>query len=209
MKMLKPMFSTEGMKPLRAGDVVCVTDIAPDDFFSKMLGNIIIGVTKLRSADGDSEFRHSALITSMVGDTFEALTKFTRNNIYTKYNGYRVIIGRHKDMTPEGFEYAHKILSDKYEGKTYPYFRLLAQLTSVTAKWFPMTKPVCSELTRMHGLLAGCRDYEDEVFPKFDNMEDHFDWAHKKSKSYTPDNQADEIRGADLWEVIYYGDFNV
>ena len=194
---------------LKPGDIVCVTDLSPDSFMDGWLGKLIVAVTKARSADGDAEFRHSLMITSNQGDTFEALWKFSRRNLFIDYTGYKMIIGRHKDMTPEGFEYAHKILSDKYEGKYYPFFRLLAQGTAVTAKWFPMVKPVCSELSRMAGLLAGCRDYPDEVLPTFKNDEERFKWVHKKAKGYTPDNQADEIRGADLWDVISYEVLNV
>lgn len=62
---------------LKPGDIVCVTDLSPTGFFDKMLGKLIVSVTKARSADGQSEFRHSAIITSMQGDTFEALNKFS------------------------------------------------------------------------------------------------------------------------------------
>lgn len=194
---------------LQPGDIVCITDLSPDSWMDEWLGKLIVSVSKARSADGDAEFRHSLMITSIEGDTFEALWKFGRQNLYTDYSGFKMIIGRHRDMTPEGFEYAHKIVSEKYEGRYYPIFRLTSQWSAVTAKWFPMFKPVCSELTRMTTLLAGCRDYPDETLPPFNNDMERFKWAHKKAKGYTPDNQADEIRGADLWDVLFYGDFNV
>lgn len=193
---------------LKPGDIVCVTDLSPDSFMSKMLGKLIVAVSKARSADGEAEFRHSLIITSMEGDTYEALWRFGRQNIFTDYMGYKLIIGRHKDMTPEGFEYAHKILSEKYEGKLYPFVRLTSHITSITAKCMPMVKPVCSELSRLLLLLSGCRDYSDEEFHTFDNPDEHFKWASKKAKGYTPDCQADAIRGDDLFDVVEYGAFN-
>lgn len=194
---------------LKPGDIVCVTAISPTSKMDEWLGKLIVSVTNKRSSDGNAEFRHSLMITSTEGDTFEALWRYSRQNIYQDYLGYRVIIGRHRDMTPERFEYAHKIVSRKYEGKRYPVLRLLAHATTVTAKWTPMFKPVCSELTRITTLLAGCRDYEDEKFPIFYNDDAYFKWAHDKAKGYTPDNQADKIRGADLWDVQHYGDFKL
>lgn len=194
---------------VKPGDIVCVSTLSPRSWMDKCLGKLIVSVTNARSSDGHAEFRHSLMITNIEGDTFEALWHFDRQNLYQDYLGYKVIIGRHRDMTPEGFEYAHRILSEKYEGKLYPVLRLLAHGTTVTAKWTPMFRPVCSELTRLVTLLAGCRDYEDEVLPTFHSVEEHFKWAHDKAKSYTPDNQADKIRGADLWDVMKYGVFNV
>lgn len=194
---------------VKPGDIVCVTGISPTSTMDKWLGKLIVSVTNKRSADGNAEFRHSLMITSMEGDTFEALWRYSRQNLYKDYMGYKVIIGRHKDMTPEGFEYAHKIVSEKYEGKLYPVLRLLAHATTVTAKLTPMFRPVCSELSRITTLLAGCRDYEDEVFPIFNSSKDHFKWAHDKAKGYTPDDQADKIRGADLWDVMEYGVLHV
>lgn len=194
---------------LRPGDIVCVTDLSPTTWLDNFLGKLIVTVSKARSYDGHSEFRHSLIITSIEGDTFEALWKFSRQNLFIDYTGYKLIIGRHRDMTPEGFEYAHRILSKKYEGKRYPIFRLASHATTVTARMFPMIKPVCSELTRMLTLLAGCRDYPDEEYHIFDSVDEHFKWAHKKSKGYTPDFQADIMRGADLWDVVEFGDFNV
>ena len=194
---------------LKPGDIVCVTGLSPRSWMDKCLGKLIVSVTNARSSDGHAEFRHSLIITNIEGDTFEALWKFDRQNLFQDYLGYKVIIGRHKDMTPEGFEYAHRIVSEKYEGRRYPVLRLLAHGTTVTAKWTPMFIPVCSELTRLTTLLAGCRDYPDEKFPIFKNDEERFKWAHNKAKGYTPDNQADAIRGDDLWGVMKYGAFNV
>ena len=194
---------------LKPGDIVCVSSLSPNSRMDGLLGKLIIKVTNNRSADGSSEFRHALMITSTEGDTFEALWRYDRQNIFKDYIGYKVIIGRHRDMTPEGFEYAHRILSEKYEGKRYPVLRLIAHATTVTARWTPMFRPVCSELTRLETLLAGCRDYPDEKFPTFNSIDEHFKWAHKKAKSYTPDNQADEIRGADLWDVLEYGHFKI
>jgi hypothetical protein len=171
------------------------------------LGKLIVSVTNKRSPDGQAEFRHSGMVTSIQGDTYEALWRFGRQNLYTDYLGHKIIIGRHRDMTPEGFEYAHRILSEKYEGKIYPVLRLLAHGTTVTAKWTPMFRPVCSELTRLFWLLAGCRDYPDEEFKTFSSDKERWEWAHKKAKGYTPDNQADSIRGDDLIDVIQYGSF--
>ena len=192
---------------VKPGDIICVTGLSPRSKMDEWLGKLIVSVTDKRSSDGHAEFRHSAIITSIQGDTYEALWEYGRQNIFTDYLGFKVIIGRHRDMTPEGFEYAHRILSEKYEGKRYPVLRLLAHGTTVTAKWTPMFKPVCSELTRLFNLLAGCRDYPDETFPTFNTDKERFKWAHKKAKGYTPDNQADSIRGDDLIDVIKYGSF--
>ena len=193
---------------LKPGDIVCVTDLSPEGFMDKMLGKLIVSVTKSRSADRESEFRHALMIINSEGDTFEALSTFKNLNMHKDYKDHKIIVGRHRDMTLTGFNYAYNIVNKKYHGKRYPWYRLLAHGSSALSGWTPMIKPVCSELTRMFTLLANCRDYEDQKFGEWDNPDIHFNWAHEKSKGYTPDNQADMIRGADLWDVIFYGDFN-
>ncbi len=172
------------------GDIVCVTGTPDDGWQNNALGWMIRKVSSIRSSDNHATYRHSLVITDRAGNTFEALWRYRSQNFWDAYRGCQVIVGRHTDMTPEGFKRGIAWFK-QYEGKLYPVFRLLCHATQLTSKWPPEWlvrgwKPVCSE--GVGGTLdhARCRGFS-------------------YYKGLTPDNLADRIRLWDYFDIIFEG----
>jgi len=128
---------------------------------------------------------HGGFIVSPNGATMEALWK-VRNAHITDYIGKRVLIFRHKDMTPEKFDYSFRKIFQEHWGQTYPFYRPLYILSPVLCKAFTK-KAVCTELEAKFFWYLGMMPH----------------W-----RGVTPDNIADQVcfySRHGLWQIIYDG----
>ena len=132
---------------LRKGDIVCTMN--PDIF-----GETIISVQKLWSKDNDAKYNHCVIITGEDGDSFEALEKIKKTNLFLDHYGEECIIFRHSLMTNEMFEKGFDSIK-KYENNTYPIWRLFLGVIPPLMKMFGTGDfLVCSELAAK--FLIGC-----------------------------------------------------
>jgi len=158
-----------------------------DIFFSEnswMFNWIIKAYQKQSSPDGKSEFGHAGTIIDFSGTTFEALSKYKNQDIWKAYKGHKVLIGRHKDMTPEKAKKGYDAVKWRL-GKRYPWWRIIA-LGLGLAKWVNIAKRGdCSETMYEQLYHAGICDDR---------------WNGK-----TPDNGADMVRDFKGWKIIYKG----
>jgi hypothetical protein len=132
------------------GDVFCVTydkdDPIPSTKFEKFSAFCIRNAEIIIDYDGHAVYTHTGIITNSYGDTFEALNIYRGRNIYRDLGGRKVIIGRHKDMTPQKFHDYFPFFYRQYAGRYYPAWKLpLFLLFPRILKWLP-GDPVCSEL---------------------------------------------------------------
>lgn len=145
---------------LAAGDIFCTQN-------PMMLGRAINRVQKFISMDGRSEYSHSGLILNSAGTTFEALWKNGRQNLFAAYQDKKIIVGRHKKMSPLLFNLGWNKLKH-HEGKWYAGHRLvLFLLCPPLAKYLAIGPGVCSELTAKHWYKAGLIDFWSGVYPDF------------------------------------------
>jgi hypothetical protein len=135
--------------------------------------------------DGKAKYGHTGIITNPKGDTFEAVETYSRHNIFERYAGCDILIGRHVGMTPGAHERGMAAISHM-EGRTYPWFRLAVYLVPYLPKYIHFGKPVCSELAFLYGMKAGLKDI------------DYF-WG------VSPDYVADAIHRWDVFDVIDEG----
>ena len=161
---------------LRNGDIFCVRG-------ADVIGGAIRWVTKLQSSDNESEYNHCGIITDTDGSTFEAVLKYSRQNLFASYHGYEVLIGRHVDMTPERFNIGFAKVAH-LEGQSYPFLRILLHFSHIGAKYIHFGKPVCSELVWMFLNATGMKDCD-------------YYWG------MTPDDVADAIDKWDVFDVVY------
>jgi hypothetical protein len=132
--------------------------LCPGDFFctsypGAFIGKAINFVQKAQSIDNQSELSHGGYLIDSDGTTAEQLWKIGHQNIWEAYGSgeRKLLIGRHKLMTPEKFEYAHKRMVSLYENKKwyqwqwYPFWRLGFFLIPGAAKWLNAGFAVCTE----------------------------------------------------------------
>ena len=161
---------------LNQGDIFCTRN-------PMALGRIINFVQKIKSKDNEAEYSHSGIIMYKDGMTFEALWTNKRQNLFVDYRGKKVLIGRHKEMTPEKFHLGWEGIK-KHEGKWYAGHRLILFLIPFTAKYINFGLGICSELT-MKFLYKAKISYA---------------W-----RSWNPDDVADMIKNWRDYEVIFEG----
>ena len=162
--------------------------LRPGDIFftenSWLFNWIINAYQKQMSIDGKSKYGHAGTILFPNGTTFEALSKYKKQNIFKLYSGKKVLIGRHKDMTPEKARKGYAAVRWKL-GKRYPWWRIL-MLGIGLAKWVNILKlGDCAETMYEQLYYAGICDDQ---------------WNGK-----TPDNGADMVRDFKGWEIIHEG----
>ena len=124
-----------------------------------------------------------ALGTKPDGSTFEALETYKMSHI-DNYIGCPMVIGRHKDMTYNAFNTALKTIRTKFEGDSYPYYRIPTMMFPMMAEFMNFGKPVCSELSIFSLELAG-----------MSNIDRH--WG------YTPENLLSTMRRLDEIEIVH------
>jgi len=161
---------------LKKGDIFCTRN-------PMALGRAINFVQKIKSKDNKAEYSHSGIIMHEDGMTFEALWTNKRQNLFTDYQGRKVLIGRHKGMTDAKFQLGWNGIK-KHEGKWYAGHRLIFFLIPFAAKYINLGLGVCSELTMKFLYKAKLADA----------------W-----KSWNPDDVADMIKKWKDYEIIYEG----
>lgn len=163
---------------LQQGDIFCTRN-------PMALGRAINAVQTFWSADNDSEYSHAGIITSAAGDTFESLWTIKESHV-DKYIGKKVLIGR--VACPRVYKVvAIKIVQDRYQGRLYPFWRLVFHLLPPLAKYISTgNNPVCSELMFAYILELGISRVGR--------------WQGKN-----PDHAADFIKYADECEPVFEG----
>ena len=165
---------------IKAGDIFCTRN-------PMMLGRLINFVQKVQSKDNASEFSHAGTFIKggdiKEAESFEALWTNKRQSFYKAYKGKRVLIGRHKDMTPEKFKKGWGGVKNR-EGEWYAGHRLLFFFIPVVAKYVCLGLGVCSELVMKFLCKAG---------------------LEKAWKGWNPDDIADMIHNYKNYEVIFEG----
>lgn len=161
---------------IRQGDIFCSSSK------TGVISKLINACQWFWSIDGEATYSHSGIITTHSGTTVEALWNGVRkDNLFTRYAGSQVIIGRMVGCTEEDFFSGYQRIL-KYMGKEYPYWRLALHIIPPLAKFFhTIDIPVCSELT---WTFVGKGE----------------PWG------ITPDIVADRIRNWDLFEVVFEGE---
>ena len=133
-----------------------------------LLGRAINFVQKAWAKDDQSEYSHSGIIVKggNIEDciSFEALWTNHQQNFYKAYQGKKVLIGRHIEMTPERFQKGWNGIR-KHEGKWYAGHRLPLFFIPFLAKYANFGLGVCSELTAKFLFKAELLDYWTGVNP--------------------------------------------
>lgn len=166
--------------------------VAPPEGQANLPQNTIKVVSRWRSSDNDALYVHAGIIVSPNGKTFEARVRYCYGNLFRDYDGCRVLIARHCDMTLSKHADAFERIKPM-AGLRYPFLRFPAQISTYAAKLIPMREdgkymmgPVCSELYCLYGKYAGLREL-------------HY------CKGITPDHLADAFAKFDVFEPIYEG----
>ena len=160
---------------LQRGDFFCVTN-------HSLLQSGIKAVSGAMAIDNKAEYGHAGIITSSYGGTFEAVTTYSRHNLWARYAGCDVLIGRHRGMTQ--FKHVDGMEAIKgLEGHMYPFFRLALWLVPFIPKYIKWGRPVCSEMCFMYGRAAKLKDMD-------------YCWG------VSPDYMADAIQRWDVFDVI-------
>jgi len=163
---------------LQPGDVFAVQTPA---FF----GRLIRIRDKIRSSDYEAIYNHCALIVGDGYQTFESRRRITFYNL-ERYLGRHIIIAR--PVTKDFVQIAAtKKIVMKYDGKAYPWWRIILHAISPAyARWIHGSGvPVCSELVAEYLYLIGIR--------------------HQYFWGTTPDILADEWRHWREYDVIFCG----
>jgi len=163
---------------LKPGDIFCVQS-------PMLFGKIIVFIEKINSTDNEAKYGHSGIILDSDGTTFEALWTNKKQNLFEKYAGYNILIGRHRDMTEETFQKGWDKVRH-HEGQWYAGHRLLFFFVPFVAKYLNLGLGVCSELTAKFLCHSGV-------------IEDLY-WKGKN-----PDHIADMIHKWKGWEIVFEG----
>jgi len=161
---------------LKPGDIFCAAN-------PMMLGRLINFVQKLKSKDNQSEYSHAGIILTTEGETFEALWKNGKQNLFEAYKGKKVLVGRHIAMDTERFQAGWEGVQ-KHEGKWYAGHRLLLHLIPLASK-LSLGLAVCSEIVMKFLCKAGLATT----------------WA-----GWNPDNVADMIHNYRDYITIFEGE---
>jgi hypothetical protein len=135
---------------LKAGDVICTEN-------PMALGSAINTVSSFYSPDRKSKYTHS-LIMLNEWKTFEATWFVESHDLFEKYEGMPVLIGRPLDVTPNNISISIKELEDKHRNQLYPVPRLFLHLFNV-AQFVHWKRLVCSELVAKFLFKIGVRNH--------------------------------------------------
>ena len=168
-----------------------------------MPGKAICWFEKLRSEDNQAEYSHAGVLIGRGGITFEALRTNRKQNLFREYAGKKVLIGRHKDMTPKRAMMGWDGVK-QYEGQTYAFWRLLLHAIPFCSKIGTGGFAVCSEIVGKYisksGVMIAGRAVGDPLVQEFIKTGESFYW-----KGRTPDNIADMIHNFKGWSVVFEG----
>ena len=137
------------MIELQAGDIFVSENPSP------FLKFFIMRAQKSIAFDGKAIYGHAGIIVNKEGKTFESGIKIEGlsgfrigyQNLYENYEGVSVRVLRHREMTPDRFQYAFAPLSRTYNRKPYPIWRLPFFLVPSVARKLKLTSlGVCSEI---------------------------------------------------------------
>lgn len=166
-----------------------------DEFATKnpmALGAVINFVQKAKSADNESTYSHTGIITDPYGATLESLWTVKSQILWEAYKGARVLVVRNIHMDPyvyaAGFEKIREHI-----GQWYPVPRLLLHLIGM-GKWIHWDRVVCSELTAK--FETGCAEYLG-LDRAAGFMRNHY--------GVNPDNLTDRWRESRNYETIFEG----
>lgn len=162
---------------LEPGDIFCTRN-------PMWLGRAINAVQRFHSVDNQSEYSHAGIVIDPDGGSFESLWTIRRSHIDI-YEGKKVLVGRHEDMTRAMATNGLEALYQEHLGQIYPAHRLIFHLIPPLAKYISSGHfPVCSELAAKFLCKCGLLGY----------------W-----KGVNPDHIADMIHNFRYFEVVYEG----
>jgi hypothetical protein len=172
---------------IQAGDVVCTTysmDSENPNLLQWLLSLGIRQVQCFNDIDGKAFYTHTFFMVDHC-TTFEALWTYKNQNLYERYAGQQILIGRPKELKKSDFYLAYYYLYRKYNGQRYPALKLpLFLLCPRLLKYLP-GKPVCSEKVLKMLYLTKITDH----------------W-----RGGTPSYVADMIRNWRSFDIIYEGE---
>ena len=142
------------------GDIFCTC--APN-FASRM----IVKATAWWSIDCRAEYSHAGVITSADGETFESRLGGVGKYNISDFAGMPLLVGRHKDMTPERYERAMTPIIEKYDGRAYPWWRIPLHLIPPIARRvgkgdYFVCSEVVTKLLRDSGLYPFARGWNPD-----------------------------------------------
>lgn len=145
------------------------------------LSRAINGIQWWNSRDSESKYSHSGIITSSLGETFEALWR-TRYSTLESYVGKPIIIARNEHVDLKSRLDAIQHVVKRHDRQIYPFWRLPLQIIPPFAKYLSFRGHwcVCSELVAEYEFHAGLR--------------------HGQFTGTTPDVLADEWRNWRGWQ---------
>ena len=175
------------MRPkLKAGDVFCSQNLSA---FSR----VIVAAEKFWARDGVAEYGHAGIITSVSGDTFEALGTIRADHM-AKYSGSKVLIARPvktlADMPIVRFSIDAALwkVREQHEGQRYPLWRLALHLVPPSARRIGSGDyVVCSELTAKYLRL----------------LQTH----RMVPAGLNPDDLADAFKSSRCFDIVYEGEW--
>ena len=159
---------------LKGGDIFVVRGTG-------FISNAIVQVCKKYALDGQADYSHAGIITSVNGDTFEALRHIECSHI-DNYRGLEILIARPR-ATRDQFEVAISKLYSAYSGIAYPWWRIALHYARL-AQWCGTGDYlVCSELVAAYlkelGIINTIRGYNPD---HIHDMMVH--WAHDFEITY-------------------------
>jgi len=165
-----------------------ILTLKPGDIFLSrnpmMLGRLINWVQAFTSKDNQSEYSHAGVIIDYKATTFEALWTNNCQNLFEAYGGKKVLIARHKAMTPDRAMVGWNGVKH-HKGKIYAGHRLLFFLICPPlAKYFCLGMAVCSEMVMKFLCKAG---------------------LSKAWKGHNPDDVHDMVAHWKEYDVIFEG----
>jgi len=177
------------------------------------LGTAICAIERFWAPDGRAEFGHTGIVTNADGDTFEALWRIKRQNLFEAYAGQKVLIARWvglpehgiPGMTDELGQMAMMEIEKSYEGHRYPGWRLALHLVPPMAKYISYKGRfgVCSEITAK--FLYNCHLALTDL-GHFAMCPNGRYWPrHDRWLGTNPDRLADEWGRWQGYRIVHYG----
>lgn len=101
--------------------------VQPGDIFltasNQLFGRGIRLIERMFSLDQSAKYNHAGIILAGDGETLESLWTVKRQNLYTAYAGYPVLVARCNQITQFGLEKAMQSVLSR-EGEFYPFLRI-------------------------------------------------------------------------------------
>lgn len=158
------------MVEVKCGDFVCTRNPSP------FLRWPINRVQAFWAMDGKSIYSHALRIIDDNATTFEAGIRIPgkqfhwigSQNFFDAYRGSKVLIARHYAFDRDRFEKEFKVLYQQYNGRIYPYHRLILMAFPSLAKYLNIKDfGVCSEQVSLQLYKEGLMDFWKGVYPDY------------------------------------------